>query len=217
MKSRGIYGFKNILAKSEEYGGFYKKMKSKNKIKFYFEELQQLIENTKVFDLKRKNIDLESAVHRIVTIIIKCKKSKNTIFFVGNGGSASIASHMATDFIKNGKMRSLTFNDSSLLTCISNDLGYEYVFSEPIGQFAQKGDVLFSISSSGKSANILNSVDMARKRGCFIVTLSGFSLSNPLSYKGDLNLYVNSKDYGHVEIMHLALCHYISDIIINRE
>jgi len=191
-------------------------MKSNTKIKPYFEEFKRLIENITVFDLRRKNIDLESAVDRIIAAIIKCKKSKDTIFFVGNGGSASIASHMATDFIKNGRMRSLAFNDASLLTCISNDLGYERVFAEPIERFAEKRDILFAISSSGKSPNILNSVDIARKKGCFIVTLSGFSSDNPLLYKGDLNFYINSKAYSHVEIIHLSICHYISDIVIKQ-
>jgi len=185
-------------------------------IKPYFEEFKQLIDSIKVFDSQRKVIDLDLAAKKIVSALVKCKRSNHTVFFVGNGGSASIASHMATDFIKNGRMRCLAFNDGSLLTCLSNDLGYEKVFSTPIKQFIEKKDILFAISSSGRSANILNSVKEARKKGCFIVTLSGFLLDNPLSHQGDINFYVNSKIYSHVEILHLSICHYISDIVINN-
>ena len=191
-------------------------MKQKTKIRYYFDEFKRMIDDIEVFDLKRKNIGIESAVNDIVSAILRCKKSNNTIFFVGNGGSASIANHMATDFIKNGEMRCLAFSDASLITCVSNDLGYEQVFAKPIEQFLENGDILFAISSSGESANILNSVDAVRKKRCLVITLSGFSPRNKLSRKGDLNIYVGSNVYSHVEIMHMALCHYITDIFINR-
>ena len=135
---------------------------------------------------------------------------------VGNGGSASIASHIATDFLKNLNIPALAFNDSSLLTCLSNDLGYEQVFSTPIGLLANKGDILFAISSSGKSKNILNAVSQARKRSCFIIGLSGFSASNPLRKMGNLNFYAPSSSYGDVEIAHLAICHTIVDILCKK-
>lgn len=185
-------------------------------IKPYFEELKQLIDSVKVFDDKRKISDLNLGVGEIVSALTKCKRLNNTVFFVGNGGSASIASHMATDFIKNGGMRCLAFNDGSLLTCLSNDLGYKEVFATPIKLFIEKKDILFAISSSGKSANILNTVNEARKKGCFIVTLSGFLPDNPLAHKGDINFYVDSKVYSHVEILHLSICHYISDMVIEQ-
>jgi D-sedoheptulose 7-phosphate isomerase len=185
-------------------------------IRPYFEEFKYLIDNIRVFGPKRKVVDLDLAVRKIVSALTECRRLNNTVFFVGNGGSASIASHMATDFIKNGKMRCLAFNDGSLLTCLSNDLGYENVFSTPIKQFIEKKDILFAISSSGRSANILNSVNAARKKRCFIVTLSGFLKENPLSHKGDINFYVNSKVYSHVEILHLSICHYISDMVLEQ-
>ena len=127
--------------------------------------------------------------------------------FVGNGGSATIASHMAIDFTKNGGIRALSFNDGAALTCLGNDLGYENVFSKQIEMLATNKDLLVAISSSGSSQNILNAVGAARAKGCEIITMSGFSAQNPLRKLGDLNLYVASREYGFVEAAHLGLCH----------
>ena len=95
--------------------------------------------------------------------------------FIGNGASVAISSHMATDYWINGGIRAVAFNDSSLLTCISNDYGYKYVFEKSIEMFADNGDILFAISSSGKSENIcIKGVHTAKARECNAITLSGF-------------------------------------------
>lgn len=153
---------------------------------------------------------VEAACHLIMTQSNGGKK----LMFIGNGASASIASHMSTDFWKNGGIRATVFNDSSLLTCIGNDYGYRHIFEKPVEMFADGGDVLIAISSSGKSENILRGVDMARDKGCKVITLSGFDKDNPLSKLGDINFYVPAKEYGPVEILHTAICHSILDIII---
>lgn len=136
------------------------------------------------------------------------------LFFVGNGGSAAIASHMAADYQKNGKMPTLCFNDAASLTCISNDLGYENVFSLPLQYHARLGDVLFAISSSGESESILHAVDHAKNACLNIVTLSGFEPDNRLRGKGGVNFYVPSKNYGTVEIAHLAILHSLLDEVM---
>jgi D-sedoheptulose 7-phosphate isomerase len=118
---------------------------------------------------------------------------------------------MATDYSKNGNMRALAFNDGSMLTCLSNDLGYENVFAKQIELYGMEGDLLIAISSGGRSKNILDGVAMARNRGCRIVTLSGFSPDNFLRKVGDINFYLPSDQYGYVEIGHLAICHAILD------
>ena len=134
--------------------------------------------------------------------------------FIGNGASASIASHMSTDYWKNGDMRAIAFNDAALLTCLSNDCGYENVFGKSVEMFADEGDILVAISSSGQSESILNGVRAAKKLGVHVVTLSGFSLDNPLRRMGEINFYVPDSAYGSVEILHLSVCHCILDIII---
>lgn len=179
-------------------------------------ELANLFTKIKASASDGAEIDFQKAVSQIVKRVSLQRKKNNKAMIIGNGGSASIASHIATDFLKNLKMAALVFNDASLLTCLSNDLGYENVFSTPIGTLAKKGDILFAISSSGKSKNILNAVTQAKKKGCFVVTFSGFSGLNPLRKMGDLNFYVPSSFYGDVEISHLAICHAVVDTLYNK-
>jgi D-sedoheptulose 7-phosphate isomerase len=107
----------------------------------------------------------------------------------------------------------MAFNDSSLLTCIGNDYGYEQLFEKPIEMFADPGDILMAISSSGRSANILNGVKAARKQKCRVITFSGFQAENPLRVLGDINFYVPANAYGPVEILHHSICHCILDIL----
>jgi D-sedoheptulose 7-phosphate isomerase len=137
----------------------------------------------------------------------------NKLMFIGNGGSAAIASHMATDYSKNGGVRALALNDASMLTCLGNDLGYDRVFAKQIELHARKGDLVIAISSSGRSANILNAVDAAAAAGCTIATMSGFTPDNPLRRKGEWNFFVASDRYGFVEIGHLTICHAVLDFL----
>ncbi len=179
--------------------------------KSYFDKLSDMFFRIKVSNSSGKRIDLFLAFDNL-TNKIKYKKSNDTkIIIIGNGGSASIASHIATDFLKNSGIPAITFNDSSLITCLSNDLGYEYVFAKPIGMLAKKGDIVFAISSSGESKNILNAAKEAKRKECFLVTLSGFDKDNLLRKLGEINFYVPSDSYGYVEITHLTICHYITD------
>ena len=130
---------------------------------------------------------------------------------VGNGGSASIASHQSVDYWKNGGIRASAFNDSSLLTCLSNDYSYAEVFSKAVEMFGEEGDMIYCISSSGKSQNILNAAKSAKEKKCTVITFSGFEESNPLRKEGELNFYVPDFSYGFVEILHLFIIHSILD------
>ena len=179
----------------------------------YFKDLSGLLPVIEITSKNGDNIPFDTAILKIVSVIIENHKIGNKVILIGNGGSASIASHIITDFIRSGHIEATTFSDSSLLTCISNDFGYEHVYEKPIEVSAREGDVLFSISSSGKSNNILNAVKSAKKKKCFIITLSGFDDTNPLRKEGDINFYVPSHHYGFVEIIHLTICHLIVDHI----
>jgi D-sedoheptulose 7-phosphate isomerase len=102
-----------------------------------------------------------------------------------------------------------------LLTCISNDYGYEHVFEKPIEMFAKREDIVFAISSSGESKNIVRGVNAARLKECSVITLSGFKDDNILSTLGDINFYVPSRKYGLVEVIHHSICHCILDTIVS--
>lgn len=182
------------------------------RVERYFDVLGKLPLLTQATDNNGKSLTLGEAFSAIVPRLRATHDSGNKLMFIGNGGSAGICSHMAIDYSKNGNIRSTAFNDPSALTCLGNDLGYENIFAKQIDLHARAGDVLIAISSSGKSANILNGVDMAQERGCFVLTFSGFKADNPLRTKGDINLFVESGEYGFVEITHLALCHAILDL-----
>lgn len=181
-----------------------------------FKALSNLLTKIKASSRGGKQLMFERAILRIVNSILALRRNGNKIMLIGNGGSASIASHIATDFLKNCSIAAVAFNDSSLITCISNDLGYENVFKKPIEILSRRGDIVIAVSSSGKSRNILDAANQARKKGCFVITLSGFRKENPLRELGDINFYVPSNSYGHVEIIHLAICHLIVDKVMEE-
>lgn len=178
-----------------------------NAIKFT-EDISSMALNTKT-TVKMEERSLLDVFAVCLKEIEECYKNGKKIIFIGNGGSAAIANHQATDYWKNGGIKSISFSDSSMLTCLSNDFGYEHVFAKPIEGFADKGDIVFAISSSGKSENILNGVKMALDKGCKVVTFSGFLHDNPLRKLGDVNFYVSSNSYGTVEVVHHLLIHSI--------
>ena len=186
-------------------------------IKKYFKIFKSLLDNIAVTDCKSNKLDLNQGIAQACSLVNNKSRAGNKVLFIGNGASAAIASHMAVDFWKNGRIKAMAFNDSSLLTCISNDFGYEHVFEKPLEMFADKGDILFAISSSGKSKNILNAAKVARRKHCNVITLSGFNTDNPLNLMGDINFYVPAKEYGFVEAMHQLICHSILDIIMDKK
>jgi D-sedoheptulose 7-phosphate isomerase len=183
------------------------------KIDAYYQILRQLTQGIVVTDRSGKKLNLQSGFEKTVRLINICRKNGRKLIFIGNGASASIASHMAADFWKNGKIKAIAFNDAALLTSISNDFGYPFVFEKPISAFADAGDILFAISSSGASENILRAVRMARKKHVLVISLSGFKENNPLRKLGHLNFYVPSDKYGYVEVIHHSICHCLLDTL----
>tara|TARA_B100001778_G_C18540055_1_gene607814 strand:+ start:620 stop:1180 length:561 start_codon:yes stop_codon:yes gene_type:complete len=134
--------------------------------------------------------------------VTKLEKKNKKIIIAGNGGSAAIASHFSVDMTKNGGIRCINFNESDLLTCFSNDYGYEKWVEKSLLFYADKGDVIILISSSGTSKNMVNAAKFARKNKNYVATLTGFYGKNPLSKIGDLNFTVNSKNYNLIENVH---------------
>lgn len=178
----------------------------------YFRHLGRVGADTAATDGSGADLPLEEAIQHAVKLALEAKNDKARVFFIGNGGSAGIASHMATDWLKNGGFAATCFNDAASLTCLANDLGYDQVFAVPIERHGRASDLLFAISSSGKSASILNAVAAARRARMKVITLSGFKPDNPLRKLGDMNFWVPDGHYGFVEIGHLALCHAILDM-----
>ena len=138
----------------------------------------------------------------IVKILKEIKRKRKKVILVGNGGSAAMASHVSVDLTKICKIRAINFNEADLLTCFANDYGYENWVQKALSFYADKGDLLICISSSGQSKNIINGAKFAKKIGCKVVTLTGFGKKNKVRKIGQVNLWVNSKNYNLVEMTH---------------
>ena len=170
-----------------------------------FEEINHILKQTDI-------VALEKIAKSLISIN---KKNKKVIIF-GNGGSAAISSHVSIDLTKNARIRSINFNEADLLTCFSNDYGYEKVYSKSLEFYADRGDVVIIISSSGKSKNVLEAAKICKKKKILLYTLTGFSKSNPLKKMGNINLWVNSKAYNIIENIHQIWLLSIVDRIIGK-
>ncbi len=154
-----------------------------------------------------------SSLARLCVTLRDAKARSRKVVLAGNGASAAIASHVSVDLTKANQIRAICFNESDLITCYANDYGYEHWIAKAIESYGDAGDVAILISSSGRSANVINAARRAKECGLIVVTLSGFDAENPLRKLGDQNLWVNSKSYNVVETTHqtwlLACVDYI--------
>lgn len=155
--------------------------------------------NTSLIEIDQKKLDYAQK------LIFDIKKKSKMIYLFGNGASATIADHLATDFTKINKIKSRTFNNSALMTCYSNDYGYENLFKECIKSYVKKGDLCIFISSSGESANVVNASKYCKSNKIKNITLTGFKKNNRLSKTGVVNIYVNSSNYNVLETVHQAI------------
>lgn len=153
----------------------------------------------------------DAAVIGQINESVNLLKSKKRIFFIGNGGSNSICSHMMEDYGKIAGFKSYTFSDASLITCYANDYGYENAMAEWLKLHMESDDVLVAISSSGNSKNIINAVHTAKAKGCDVIALSGFKSDNTLRKLGNISFYLPVENYGIVECYHQIILHCILD------
>ncbi len=141
------------------------------------------------------------------------RENGRVIYLIGNGASASMASHIAADLAKNAHVHTQVFTDLALITAIANDLEYAEVFAEALRRRMAPGDLLVAVSSSGRSENILRAVTETRRLGGSVVTLSAMRPDNPLRSTGDINYYVAADTYGLAETCHAAILHYWMDLM----
>lgn len=159
---------------------------------------------------------LAKSLERLAKEARACSAKGKKVIFIGNGGSAAIASHMAVDWTKNGRIRSIALNDAPTLTCLSNDFGYENVFAKQLEYYGANGDIVVIISTSGKSPNIVKAAQQASRMDLAgMVTLTGRHPENRLrKFNADLRIYVPCDDYGLVEISHMSLLHAVTSVEI---
>jgi len=185
-----------------------------DEITAYFTEIGRVCSSVIVSNGEGRPMSLAAGFHWVAEHARRAHAAGNKMILIGNGGSAAIATHQAIEFLKNGGIPALSLNDGAALTALANDLGYANVFAEQLKVHGQRGDLLVAISSSGQSTNILKAVEAARAREMAIATFSGFRPDNLLRGRGDTNFYVDSDEYGFVEIAHHALIQAVLDLYV---
>jgi D-sedoheptulose 7-phosphate isomerase len=162
-------------------------------------------------------------VEQAIEILAAARDAGNRIFVCGNGGSASSASHFVTDLVKgasfgrNRRFRILALTESlSTITAYSNDVSYECIFAEQMKNFAEPGDVLLAISSSGNSPNVLRAVECGKAMGCRTIVLTGRD-GGKLGPMGDLNIQISHSHTGRIEDAHMAVLHMIGYYFMDEE
>jgi D-sedoheptulose 7-phosphate isomerase len=183
----------------------------KQHIDGYLERLRFAIDT-----LPRDNIE------RLGELLYRAYSDSKHVFVLGNGGSASTASHMAADLAKNTieqnmrRFRILSLNDNTaLLTALANDLGYENVFAEQLKNLIRAGDVLIAISAGGNSPNVLAAIRCAQERSAEVAVIVGFGGGRAAGL-ADLPIVVDSDHYGVVEDVHLVINHILVDYFKRR-
>ena len=148
-------------------------------------------------------------IHKLAEII----NDYSDIIILGNGGSNAISCHIAQDYTKKLKKRTLCFGDSSRMSCYANDYGWDHAYTNFIKDFSFPQSLIILISSSGNSQNILNAAQFCVDKGIPIIILSGFDSDNKLqtnySEHALLDFYVDSHDYGIVECTHELILHSV--------
>lgn len=160
-----------------------------------------------------RRVPIDDGFEKLRLLTEATRKKHKTIFLIGNGASASMASHIAADLCKNGDLSTEVFTDLSLITAVANDLGSDKMYSAPLERRGVPGDMLVAISSSGRSPNILNAVATARKLKMSVATFSAMKADNPLRLLGDVNFYVPAPAYGYAESAHSTLLHFWVDMV----
>lgn len=183
----------------------------------YINELIQTLERTRIYTGKNEELGYEDGILALVECFTKHKRAGAQIFFIGNGGSSAIASHMTADFMKNGGMKTYSLYDNAVTTCMGNDYGYEYIFSRPLEFLGREGDLLVAVSSSGNSRNILNAIEVTKQKHATVITFTGFRADNRARRLGDINVYVPCEKCGIVESVHNLMLQQVVDLIMERD
>ena len=167
-------------------------------------------------NLIKPNTEIINKLIRVKDVLLSVSKKNGKILIFGNGGSAAISSHVSVDLTKNANIRTVNFNESDLITCFSNDYGYDRWVEKSIDFYADRKDAVILISSSGKSMNMINACKAAKRKKIKVISLTGHSKNNPLSKISNISLWVNSKAYNFIENTHQIWLLTICDLIIGK-
>ncbi len=157
-------------------------------------------------------------IERCATLLCRSFRTGGKVLVMGNGGSAADAQHLAAElvgrFMKNRAALpavALT-TDTSIITAVANDFGYDEVFRRQVEALARPGDVVIGISTSGNSSNVLRALELARDSGCSVITLSGRDGGRMAAY-ADLCLNVAVEETPRIQEVHLSIIHILCDLV----
>jgi D-sedoheptulose 7-phosphate isomerase len=179
----------------------------------HLDRLRACLEALSVQDGAGRELHPEEAFSRWRDLTCTVRSRKKTVFLIGNGASASMASHVAADLAKNAYVHTQVFTDLSLITAVANDICFEEVYAEPLRRRMNESDMLVAISSSGNSVNILRAAREALALGGTLVTLSAMGANNALRTLGTFNFYIPAESYGMAETCHATILHYWIDLV----
>lgn len=189
-------------------------------------DIESLVKNnfTESIDVVSKSIDLTPMVSATIKLIASTFINKNKLLVCGNGGSAADAQHFAAEFVGRFEKErnplpaiSLT-TDTSALTAISNDYSFNEVFSKQVSALGVKNDILFAISTSGNSENIIKAIEVAQKKDMIIISLTGKDggrIKNLMRADKDINLNVSYNRTARIQEVHIIILHTICDGVDN--
>lgn len=160
--------------------------------------------------------DIKASLVEFYELCQTVRQNGNKLMFAGNGASASIASHAAVDFTKQGQTRAVDFNEPNLITCLSNDFGFENFMAKAVEFYGDDGDVLVLISVSGNSKNAVNAAKYAKSRGMKVVTFTGSAPDNQLRQLGDITFWLESRAYNVVEGLHMVWLTTVVDMLVGK-
>jgi len=175
-----------------------------------------LVEHQNMVVLIRKNLKTE--IYKAAKMISSCLKNNGTVFWCGNGGSASDSLHLSAELIGRFKKNRIPLKSISLagnpstLTCISNDFGYDNLFSRQIKALGTAKDILIPITTSGTSKNILKAIDQAKKNKLKIISFLGCK-GGKCKGKSNLDLIVSSSSTARIQEAHIMIGHIICDLV----
>ena len=183
-----------------------------NQINAYYEKLKENIDK----------ID-RGEINKAMEALKEARDNKHYIFIMGNGGSASTASHFTGDFNKGlslnreKRFRFVCLNDNSAtVLSLANDVAYEAIFVEQLKNFLSEGDVVMAISGSGNSKNVINAVEYAKERGNTVIGLTGYN-GGKLMGLSDIKLHVPVDDMQIVEDLHMVFDHLMMSILYKEQ
>ena len=162
--------------------------------------------------------DFEQIIEDVAEILVDTIKNGNKIILFGNGGSAADAQHIAAELSgrykkeRRGLPALALTTDTSALTAISNDYGFDYVFSRQVEAIVKGGDTLIGISTSGNSKNVINGLLKGKELNCKLIGLSGYD-GGELSDVADINIVIPSNNTARIQEMHILIGHIFCQII----